>query len=163
MRLTPEQVKPELVGIQTLSTHPENPRRGDVRMIADSVRHHGVFRTIVVSSDNVVLAGNHTYLAAFDQGECELWVSRVPFKHDDPQARQIMLVDNRAADLGAYDDEALARVLTELKDDELLDGTGYDEDQVDAIVKLLNEEEQEPEQPESKERECPACGHVWKP
>ena len=53
-----------------LHTHHQNPRRGDVQAIADSLRVNGHFRPIVVNKGThtgrpmEVLAGNHTIMAA---------------------------------------------------------------------------------------------------
>lgn len=149
MRLTPEQVKPELVDIDQLRPHPDNPRNGDQEFINNSVATHGVFRTIVVSSDDVVLAGNHTYAGALEEGETQLWISRVPFEHTSEQARQIMLVDNRGADLGRYDTAQLVKVLQDLEDTV---PAGYGEDDVAELVAQLNRENHAPiggEQPAS--------------
>ena len=149
MRLTPDQVKPELVDIDRLRPHPDNPRNGDQEFINASIDTHGVFRTIVVSSDDVVLAGNHTYFGALEAGETQLWISRVPFEHTSEQARQIMLVDNRAADLGRNDTAQLLKVLQDLDDTA---PAGYGEDDVAELVAQLNRESHTPisgEQPAS--------------
>lgn len=140
MRLTPEQVKPELVEIGQLRPHPENPRNGDQEAINASIAEHGVFRTVVVSSDDVVLAGNHTYAGAIEEGETHLWISRVPFTHTDEQARQIMLVDNRAADLGRYDTAQLVKVLQDLED---IEPAGYGDDDLKELVERLERESNE--------------------
>jgi ParB-like chromosome segregation protein Spo0J len=135
MRLTADQVKPELVKIETLRPHPANPRNGDLELLEGSVRRHGVFRTIVVSQDDVILAGNHTYMAAMGQGEEQLWISRVPFDHTDRQATEIMLVDNHAADSAQNDDAQLATVLATLDGD--LAGTGFDDKDLKRLVDEL--------------------------
>jgi ParB-like chromosome segregation protein Spo0J len=152
VRLTPEQVKPELVEIDRLRPHPENPRNGDLELIGSSIERHGVFRTIVVSSDDVVLAGNHTYAGAIEKGETQLWISRVPFEHTDPQAREIMLIDNRTADLARYDEAQLLQLLQTFDGD--LDGTGYDQEAVDDLLAKLQRDEHMPldgGQPPSRE------------
>lgn len=151
MRLTPEQVTPELVEIGRLRPHPENPRNGDQDAINASIAEHGVFRTIVVSSDDVVLAGNHTYFGAIEQGETELWISRVPFDHKSEQARQVMLVDNRAADLGRNDVAQLVKVLQGLDDTA---PAGYSDDDLKELVEQLERDSNEQlggEQPASLE------------
>lgn len=138
VHLEASQVKPELVDIETLRPHPANPRNGDLELLGESVRRHGVFRTIVVSSDNVILAGNHTYMAAMGEGEQKLWISRMPFPHTDRQATEIMLVDNRGADAAQYDDAQLATVLATLDGD--LDGTGYDGGDLKKLLEKLDED-----------------------
>jgi DNA modification methylase len=102
-----------------------NARRGDVGAIRASIRRHGQYRSLVVRAVGedryVILAGNHTHDALRDEGytaaRCEV------IECDDDQARRINLADNRLAELGTYDTEALAELLTYLDGD--LDGTGY--------------------------------------
>lgn len=124
-----------------LHTYHQNPRRGDVNTIANSLRTNGQFRPIVVNKGthtgrpNEVLAGNHTLQAArqlteegvngFDTLDCYI------IDVDDDQARRIVLADNRTADLGSYDDTVLLDLLTAAGDD--LEGTGYAEEDVDML------------------------------
>jgi DNA modification methylase len=118
------------VGVEDVHPHPKNPRVGDVDAIADSLEAHGQYRPIVVQrSSGYVLAGNHTLKGARrlrDRGQPG-WdtIDAVVLDVDDVEAARIMLVDNRTADLGTYDDGVLVALLRELPD---LSGTGYDED-----------------------------------
>lgn len=126
----------EYVPTDAVSTHPENARRGDVDAIAESIDTNGMYRPIVVQrSTGYILAGNHTYLAAVQHGDTEVPVTYLDV--DDTAARRIMIADNRHADLGDYDDEALLDLLRGLPD---LEGTGYDEDSLDALASALDHE-----------------------
>ncbi|MER6253607.1 DNA methyltransferase [Streptomyces sp. NPDC001584] len=117
-----------------LDRFPGNPRRGDVDAIRASLRRHGQYRSLVVrdlgEDRYVILAGNHTHDALKAEGyataRCEV------IECDDDQARRINLADNRLAELGSYDNEALAELLSYLDGD--LDGTGYTADDVDALL-----------------------------
>lgn len=115
--------------ISELHTYRRNPRRGDVDAIASSLRKRGQYRPIVVnlgtnaSKRMEILAGNHTYLAAKQLGWKTIQATTVDV--DDDQAAQIVLADNRLADLGGYDEADLAVVLQSVSD---LEGTGYSED-----------------------------------
>lgn len=117
--------------LQLLRHHPDNPRRGDVARIMDSLRAHGQYKPLVVVQDTeattyTVLAGNHTLDAltrlAEQRGEAEptaaCWVIDV----DDTQAKKIMLADNRTSDHSDYNSPILADLLIELDD---LQGTGW--------------------------------------
>jgi ParB-like chromosome segregation protein Spo0J len=136
MRLKAGDLSHELVATDQLRPHPRNPRNGDLDVLAESIREHGQYRALVVSQDGYILAGNHTYAAALEQDIRELWVTRLPLDHDDPQAVRIMLVDNRAGDLAAhrYDDGLLVALLQELPD---LSGTGFDDR---ALAELLEKD-----------------------
>jgi ParB-like chromosome segregation protein Spo0J len=111
-----------------------NPRKGNVDVIVESLSRHGQYRPIVVRSKTFeVLAGNHTLAAAKKLGWTEIAATFVDVTDDE--AARIVLVDNRAADLGAYDDEVLTELLAGLPD---LEGTGYDSDDL-AFLQALGE------------------------
>lgn len=129
------------VPVAELRTYHRNPRRGNVRAIADSLRTNGQYRPVVANRGthtgrpNEVLAGNHTLLGARDLGWGTVVVSWVDV--DDDQAARIVAADNRTADLGAYDDRLLAELLGDLPD---LDGTGYDPGDLDDLLAQLDED-----------------------
>lgn len=111
--------------------HPDNARVGDVEAIAQSIQVNGVYRPVIVQkSTGYILAGNHTY-RALTKTDAEALIPVVFIDCDDEKARRIMLADNRTADLGGYDDAALAKLLSELED---LTGTGYDKDFLDQLL-----------------------------
>lgn len=129
----------ERVEIDSVSPHPDNPREGDVGAIAESLLEHGQYRPIVVqSSTRRILAGNHTWRAAKSIGWSQ--IDAVGVDVDDEQALRILLVDNRASDLGNYDDRALVALLTDLaqQTDGGLVGTGYDGDALDRLIADLS-------------------------
>ena len=119
------------VPLSELHPYPANPRRGNVELIRQSVRAHGQYRALVVNRRSMeVLAGNHLLQAMEAEGFAEALVHLVDV--DDQEAARIVLVDNRASDLGIYDDSLLAELLQGLPD---LEGTGYDER---ALTRLLD-------------------------
>lgn len=117
-----------------LEFYPGNARRGDVDAIAESLKVHGQFQPIIVQqSTNYVLVGNHTLKAAQKLRWAEVAVCYVDV--DDVQAKKIVLVANRTADLGTYDLDALSALLQDLDD---LAGSGYSDAD---LVGLLNDGE----------------------
>lgn len=160
----------ELVPIDTLEPHPENPRQGDIGAVVASIEAHGFYGSLLVQrSTNRVVVGNHRLLAAQESG-----IEAVPvifLDVDDEEARRIMLVDNRLSDLAAYDDHALAELLASLASGDGLDGTGYDGDDLDRLLADLDEPFN-PEEPADGEGSggrgprsspewhatCPECG-----
>ncbi len=126
------------IPIDKLRQYPGNPRRGNIAVIKQSLRKHGQYKTIVVQADDpehpenggTVLGGNHTLMAAKELGwdtmRVDIW------DVDDEQARAIVLVDNRTTDLADYDDRLLAELLAATDD---LSGTGYDEQDLEALTK----------------------------
>jgi hypothetical protein len=116
-------------------THFEgNAKRGDVEAIRASIRRNGQYRSLVVRRvDNgplVVLAGNHTMRAlgaeGYETARCEIVLC------DDDEGRRINLADNKLAELGGYDNDALAELLSYMDGD--YDGTGYTDDDVMKLI-----------------------------
>lgn len=139
-------LKVETFKISDLSTYHKNPRRGDVDAIAESLKARGQYRPIVVnigthaSHDYEILAGNHTYLAAKKLGWKTIQATTVDV--DDDQAAQIVLADNRLANLGGYDDETLSALLSDVSS---LDGLGWSQDDVDELAAALEPERDDSE------------------
>lgn len=140
-RLAPEYVADH--SLHELVPHPDNARRGNVAMIAESLRTHGQFKNLVVqrASDNgtklVVCAGNHTLAAmrslSWEQGAVLL------VDVDDEEAARILLIDNRSNDVADYDDRALAELLAALSEsDRGLLGTGYEDRDLADLLDMLN-------------------------
>lgn len=110
-----------------------NPRRGNIDAIAESLERNGQYRPVVVNKPTgEILAGNHTYAAAKRLGWTHIAATFVDV--DEDQAARIVLADNRTADLGDYDDTLLLDMLKDLDGD--LIGTGYNQDDVDALAAL---------------------------
>ena len=136
MRVHPS-LDPLLVDASSLKLHPANPRLGDVSAIVDSIEENGVYRPVYAQrSTGYVLAGNHTF-----QAMLALRAKRVPVLYldvDDEQALRILLIDNRSADLGTYDNQQLADLLEGLSEsDHGLAGTGYVPDDLAELLDAL--------------------------
>lgn len=118
--------------IDDLTPHPDNPNRGSVEDLSDSLTQFGQFRSIVATTDGVILAGHHLVEAARANG---LKTVRVDvLDTDENTARKIMLADNRLADLGLGPDlDLLLDNLNQLDGDII--GTGFD----DNYVRILEE------------------------
>ena len=126
-------------GIDTLKEYPGNARRGNISVLAQSLKANGQYRPIVVQkSTNYVLAGNHLLRAAKSIGMDK--IDAVFIECTDEQALRIVLADNRTADLGDYNDELLKNLLKELED---LEGTGYTEADLEELEKLAGVEPDE--------------------
>jgi len=120
----------DLVDIDTIKTYEKNPRKGNVRAIAESLATNKQYRPIVVQKKGrKILAGNHTHQAAKSLGWQQIAVVFVDV--DDKQARRIVLADNRTNDLAEYDNEVLMDLLADLGTPE---GTGYSVSDMNAIV-----------------------------
>lgn len=152
------------VPIDELTPFPGNAKRGDVETIRASLRRNGQYRSLVVreieNGPLVVLAGNHTMQALAAEGHTEARCEVI--RCDDHTARRVNLVDNRAAELGGWDDEALAELLTAMDGD--LDGTGYTDTDLDALLSLHDEPASltDPDAiPEAPADPISAAGDLW--
>jgi len=118
-----EPVQQFLVDIDSVTEYPDNPRRGDVDALVDSIRVNGFYTvTLAQASTGYLVMGNHRRKALLAMGE-----SRIPvmFKDmSDEDALRIVLADNRTSDLSFYDDPTLFALLDQLGGD--FAGTGYD-------------------------------------
>jgi ParB-like chromosome segregation protein Spo0J len=159
----------EMVSVDDLTTHPGNPRRGDLASVKASIEVNGFYGTIVAQrSTGYVLAGNHRLMAARELGMEQVPVVWVDC--DDTRARAILAADNRTSELGGFDSEALAQLLESLRIEDALVGTGYDEGSISALISSLDSEDAMINQvPESLAQEvdvdsfeldckCPRCG-----
>jgi ParB-like chromosome segregation protein Spo0J len=156
-------MKTERVPVTALTYYPGNPRRGDVGMIAESLRVNGQYKPLVVQkSTGFVLAGNHTLRAAIDLGYERIDV--VFADVDDVTAKRIVLVDNKSADAATYSTDDLAALLASVED---FAGTGWTTDGLARLVAPLPEgfPVLDPDAPgkEPKTVECPECGHEFTP
>ena len=131
-RIAPS-LRPLIVPLSSVELHPRNPRVGDVEAVAASLRRFGQQKPIVVQkSTGYVVAGNHLLRSALSLGWTEIAANVVEL--DDAKATAFMLADNRTADLGGYDDALLAAVLAEQAAAGNLEATGYNADEVAALV-----------------------------
>ncbi|MFW9170032.1 ParB/RepB/Spo0J family partition protein [Corynebacterium striatum] len=149
----------EHLPIEQLHQYGRNPRKGNVPVIKESLKHHGQFKPLLVNAGSqtgeewAILAGNHTYAAMQElnkeardnnQDEPHRMVPCYVIDVDEAQAAEIVLVDNKSSDASTYNDEALYDLLDWLPD---LDGTGYTQDDLIMLEASLNTvEEQESEE-----------------
>jgi len=161
-----------MMPIDEIHPHPDNARKGNVKLIAESLQINGQYSPVIVNRgtmtgrENEIVAGHHVVLAARSLGwthvECRI------IDVDSEAATRILLVDNRLSDLAVYDERMLAELIGTLPS---LDGTGFDEQ---ALADLLHSVQvSEPDfDPDSADDvrldkkgvvDCPNCGHTFEP
>ncbi|WP_113705382.1 ParB/RepB/Spo0J family partition protein [Nonomuraea lactucae] len=125
-----------MVRVDELEPHPDNPHRGDIDLIAGSIKRFGFYGSVVVQSSRMrIIAGEHRWRGATKAGLKK--IPAVVLDVDDDTALRILLADNRLGEFGGYDDTKLVELLQGLPD---LDGTGWrDEDLADLLDDLAGE------------------------
>jgi len=140
-----DSLKNLAVSIDSLKGLPGNPRVGDVDAVAASLEKFGQRKPIVVRKDDgTIIAGNHTWQAAKKLGWKEIAVAFVG--DDDTTAQAYALADNRTAELGSYDEQALKDLIFAVAevDPELVRASGWSDDAVkDLVNKLASEQPKE--------------------
>jgi hypothetical protein len=128
-------MKIEKVALTDLKQYHNNPRKGNVSLIADSLKTYGQYKPITVNiNTKEILAGNHTFRAAQSLGWSEIDVVFVDV--DETTAAKIVAIDNRSSDMGEYDKKVLADLLDSISD---LSGTGYSTDEFDDLLAEIQE------------------------
>jgi ParB-like chromosome segregation protein Spo0J len=161
--------KYEIARIENLKPHPQNANKANLAALEKSIEHIGFYGAIIAQkSTGHILAGNHRYQVAVKENAATipvLWL-----EVDDTQALKILAADNRINRLGQDDELALSELLSAIDLQDSLDGTGYDQGDLDALLESLIGESQTSENPEgfkefSGEIEtdycCPKCGYSW--
>jgi site-specific DNA-methyltransferase (adenine-specific) len=113
----------ENVAIDSLTPDSTNARKHDSKnldAIAGSLKLFGQRKPIVVTPDNVVVAGNGTLQAAKQLGWSEIVIARTPRGWTWEQIKAFALADNRTAELAEWDSEILKDQMLEL------DAVGWD-------------------------------------
>ena len=140
-----------------IKPYENNPRKNDeaVRYVAESIKEFGFKNPVILSKDNVIIAG-HTRLKAAK----ELSITEVPciYAEDltDDQIKAFRLADNKVAEMASWDfdklEEELADIDIDMSEFGFTDQQGY-VDNIDELFEDAPEEEKEPQK-----IQCPCCG-----
>jgi DNA modification methylase len=136
--VNPEALAVEWVPLDRLRCNLSNPRRNDpaVPHVAASLRRFGWRQPIVAKRSGEVVAGNTRLKAAQRMG-----MARVPvvwFDGSDTEATAYAVADNRTHEFSEWDERALADLLEELRAEDALEGVGYTDDDIDALIAELD-------------------------
>lgn len=154
----------ESVPVGKLTPHPDNANVGAKARIAESMDVNGFYGACIVQrSTGFILAGNHRWEVAVEEGATEvpvLWVDV-----DDEHAKRIMAVDNPTNRAGYTDDERLASLLSSFGPENLR-GTGYQREDLDALLAKLADVEpptefQRYDSDIKIDHVCPKCGYEF--
>ena len=122
------------VALISLKPYPDNPRKGNVDLIAKSLETYGQYKPITINKrTNEILAGNHTFQAAKKLGWATIQATYIDV--DANTAAKIVLMDNKTSDSGGYDDTKLLGLLDSLGD---LSATGYTDKDLKELQSLYD-------------------------
>jgi DNA modification methylase len=130
----------EHVAIDELKPDPANPRRisdAELEALTRSLREYGFVQPVIARREDRTVIGGHQRLLAARR----LGIKTVPVIFLDltqEPARVLNLALNKIS--GSWDEELLARMVADLSTVEALDLslTGFDEDELDALLKSLD-------------------------
>ena len=120
----------EYTDINDLIPHPDNPRVNDhaVEELANSIKRFGFAAPIIArAEDKMIIAGHTRWKAAK-----HLNLDKVPVRYmnlNPVDAKLLMLADNKIGERADWDEDQLAKLFEELKDEDL-SGLGWDEDEI---------------------------------
>lgn len=156
-----------------------NYNKGNVDAIRTSIARFGMNGALRVWQDDIVIAGNHALhalRAMHDAGE--LPPTHVTLTEDGDwlvpvldvahlpklEAEAFAIADNRTRDLATTDDEQLAALLREIADadEDLLAATGYDHDDLAALLDQLGDLERPDVDAEPRIDEAEVLRETWK-
>lgn len=127
-----ESIKHIAVNVDEVKNWDRNPRVGSIEAVARSLEKFGQRKPIVVNKrTGEVIAGNHTIMAAKSLGWSE--IAAVWVDDDEATAQAYAIADNRTHDLGAYDEQALAAIVEELANTDLILAAGYGASDIEDI------------------------------
>jgi len=131
---------------------PLNVRVHDQRnkeAIKQSLKELGAGRSIVMDANNILIAGNGVYEQAQElgipvkeietDGKTLIAIKRTDLQSDDQRRKALALADNKTSDLSVFDENALARLLSEIDADGIIAATGFSDKEIKELLDGLNE------------------------
>jgi site-specific DNA-methyltransferase (adenine-specific) len=154
--------------LDRLIPYARNPRKNDhaVDKVAAAIREFGFRVPIVAKSDGTIVDGHLRYKAARKLG-----LDTVPIMLADDmteaQIKAFRISVNKVAELAEWDNELLMLELSELQESEFdLSLIGFDDNELDTLLKALNDEPgellgDEDEVPEAPTQPVTVLGDTW--
>ena len=135
----------EKIQISALKSHPRNYRQhpdDQIKHLINSIQQYGLYKNIVISKDNVILAGHGIVKAMEKIKLTEIPVIRLNVMSDSSDALKILIGDNEISKLTEIDDINLSNMLKELKEIDVnnLLGTGFDEMMIANLLMITRSE-----------------------
>ncbi len=174
-------MKIEYMTLEELEGWPRNPKRHDIKTISGSMQEFGYVDPIIIDEKTKKIVAGHGRLDSLKvlrgqgkepperikakDGQWSVPVLRgISFK-SEKDAERFLIADNRSAELGGWDSQLLAEVLSDYveEDEALLNSMGFEAKDYDKLIAELDKESptlnltQEPPRI-LVEHTCPKCG-----
>jgi hypothetical protein len=135
-----------LIEIDSVEPWPGNYREGDIGAITESLTRFGQQKPIVVQASSMkIVAGNHVWMGAKALGATKIAANVEEMSDEDAEA--FLLADNRTSERGSTNEEKLAALLERVAG-RGLQGTGYDGDDVDDLLRRVRRQQETLVRPE---------------
>lgn len=109
----------QLKDIETLKPHPKNYKKhpeDQLKHICRSIEENGIYRNIIISSDDVILAGHGVVQACKKLNIKSVPTLKLNIASTDQKATKLLTADNEVSHLGEVDERALSDVLKDILD-----------------------------------------------
>ncbi len=155
------------IALEQLVPYARNARThsdSQVAQIAGSIAEFGFVNPVLVSGDNVIIAGHGRVMAAKKLGLQT--VPTIKLDHlTENQRRALVIADNKIAENAGWDEELLRLELQNLADEDFdLDLLGFDDVELDDLLTSLDDDEAaalDENIPEVQENPVSRTGDVW--
>lgn len=153
----------ENLPIEKLKFDPTNARKhshANLAAIRKSLNQFGQRKPIVISANNVIVAGNGTVEAARSLGWKSVECVRVPEDWTDDEVIAFALADNRTGELAEWNEDILAKQLLALEEIGFdITAIGFDVTAEKADV--FEPVDDVPRLDQKNKTICPECGHQF--
>lgn len=151
-----DELRIDYLPLSELKRHPRNPKDHDIGAISRSVNRFGFTAPVILDERTGYLAAGHGRIDTLAQlkaqgkqppanvktdkkGEWLVPVVRGHGFNSDAEVEAYLVADNRLTSLGGWNEPELAALLQDLaaEDEALLEVTGYDGDDLQALIDAL--------------------------
>ena len=112
-----------LTDVSLLKPHQENYKKhpqDQLEHISKSIQENGIYRNIVISNDNVILAGHGVFEACKRLGFVKVPTLKINISSSDPRAIKLLISDNEISHLAEIDQIKLSDMLKSINDNKKL-------------------------------------------
>lgn len=147
-------IRVDYMPLDEMLAWPKNPKLHDEEQIEASMARFGFTQPVMVDETSGRLVAGHGRIKTLQnirdsggappdrvqvdgEGNWLLPVLRgVGFENEDEGAAYVV-ADNRLSELGGWDDSLLAEILTTLRENDIIDGIGYNATEIDSLISSM--------------------------